>query len=229
MVATLEDFAEQAGKIEELEEQMYESLTQISFDSLYDSFIDTLMDMDASAEDFSKNFSEYMMKALLANKVGEMMYDDMEAWYKRFGESMKDGELSDDEMASLREDWNKLVEEGLAMRDDLAAATGYDQTGSAQQQQASAGYSVAMSQDTGDAILGRATAMYECELRIADKIDIGNINLEAVKNHVAETRDIIQSCYGELAQISENTGAIIKPIQQIQKDIAEVKNNTSRL
>lgn len=229
MVATLEDFAEQAGKIEELEEQMYESLTQISFDSLYDSFIDTLMDMDASAEDFSKNFSEYMMKALLANKVGEMMYDDMEAWYKRFGESMKDGELSDDEMASLREEWDKLVSEGLAMRDDLAAATGYDQTGSEQQQQASAGYSISMSQDTGDAILGRATAMYECELRIADKIDIGNVNLEAVKNHVAETRDIIQSCYGELVQISENTGAIIKPIQQIQKDIAEVKNNTSRL
>ena len=222
MVATLEDFAEQAGKIEELEEQMYESLTQISFDSLYDSFIDTLMDMDASAEDFSKNFSEYMMKALLANKVGEMMYDDMEAWYKRFGESMKDSELSDDEMASLREDWNKLVEEGLAMRDDLAAATGYDQTGSAQQQQASAGYSVAASQDSVDVLNGRLNAVYEAELRIEQ-------HSERTAGIADEVRTVLAQSYIELQRIGDNTEEIIKPIKQMQLDMAEVKQNTSRL
>ncbi len=222
MVATLEDFAEQAGKIEELEEQMYESLTQISFDSLYDSFIDTLMDMDASAEDFSKNFSEYMMKALLANKVGEMMYDDMEAWYKRFGESMKDGELSDDEMASLREEWDKLVSEGLAMRDDLAAATGYDQTGSAQQQQASAGYSVAASQDSVDVLNGRLNAVYEAELRIEQ-------HSERTAGIADEVRTVLAQSYIELQRIGDNTEEIIKPIKQMQLDMAEVKQNTSRL
>ena len=222
MVATLEDFADQAGKIEELREQMYESLTQISFDSMYDSFIDTLMDMDASAEDFADNFSEYMMKALLANKVGEMMYDDLESWYEKFGESMKDGELTADEMASLREDWDKLVDEGLALRDNIAAATGYDQTGSAQQQQASAGYSVAASQESIDMTYGRLTAMYEAELRIEK-------NGELMYNVADEMRGIIAQSYLELQQISENTGEIIKPIKQMQLDIAEVKKNTARL
>lgn len=222
MVATLEDFADQAGKIEELREQMYESLTQISFDSLYDSFIDTLMDMDASAEDFADNFSEYMMKALLANKVGEMMYDDLESWYEKFGESMKDGELTADEMASLREDWDKLVEEGLALRDNIAAATGYDQTGSAQQQQASAGYSVAASQDSVDVLSGRMNAVYECELRIEQ-------NGSAMRNIADEVRGIIAQSYIELQQINENTGAIVKPIQQMQKDIEQVKLNTAKL
>ena len=70
----LDDYIEQAGKLDEITNTLRESLTQISFDSMYDSFIDRLMDMNARAEDFADDFSEYMMKAMLANKVGELMY-----------------------------------------------------------------------------------------------------------------------------------------------------------
>ena len=42
-------------------------------------------------------------------------------------------------------------------------------------------------------------------------------------------RNIIAQSYLELQQISENTGEIIKPIKQMQLDIAEVKRNTSRI
>ena len=55
-----------------------------------------------------------------------------------------------------------------------------------------------------------------------------SINTET-RNIADDTRDLIASSYLELVQISENTGAIIKPIQQIQKDISEVKNNTKGL
>lgn len=222
MVATLEDYAEQAGKLEEIQNQLYETLTQISFDSLYDSFIDTLMDMDASAEDFADNFSKYMMQAMLSNQVGELLYDDLEAWYKKFGEAMKDGELSEDEIADLRKDWEDLVNEGMAIRDDLAAATGYDQTGSGQQQQASAGYSVAASQDSVDVLNGRLNAMYECELRIEE-------NGHGLYNIADEARSIIAQSYLELQRIGDNTEAVIKPIKQIQQDIAKVKENTARI
>ena len=222
MVATLEDYAEQAGKLEEIQNQLYETLTQISFDSLYDSFIDTLMDMDASAEDFADNFSKYMMQAMLSNQVGELLYDDLEAWYKKFGEAMKEDGLSTDEIEDLRKDWEDLVGEGLAMRDDLAAATGYDQTGSGQQQQASAGYSVAASQDSVDVLNGRLNAMYECELRIEE-------NGRGLYNIADEARSIIAQSYLELQRIGDNTEAVIKPIKQMQQDIAKVKENTARI
>ena len=222
MVATLEDYAEQAGKLEEIQNQLYETLTQISFDSLYDSFIDTLMDMDASAEDFADNFSKYMMQAMLSNQVGELMYDDLEAWYKKFGEAMKEDGLSTDEIADLRKDWEDLVGEGLAIRDDLAAATGYDQTGSGQQQQASAGYSIAASQDSVDVLNGRLNAMYECELRIEE-------NGRGLYNIADEARSIIAQSYLELQRIGDNTEAVIKPIKQMQQDIAKVKENTARI
>ena len=55
-----------------------------------------------------------------------------------------------------------------------------------------------------------------------------SINTET-RNIADDTRDLIASSYLELVQISENTGAIIKPIQQMQKDMAEVKNNTKGL
>ena len=35
--------------------------------------------------------------------------------------------------------------------------------------------------------------------------------------------------YVELQTISENTGAIVKPIQTMQADIAEIKKNTKNL
>uniref|UniRef100_UPI00260376A9 hypothetical protein n=1 Tax=uncultured Duncaniella sp. TaxID=2768039 RepID=UPI00260376A9 len=58
----LDDYIAQAGKLEELTNELYEGLTGMSFDSMYDSFIDQLMDMEASAEDVADNISEYFMR-----------------------------------------------------------------------------------------------------------------------------------------------------------------------
>lgn len=167
MLAALEDYADQAGKIEEIDNSLRETLTQISFDSMYDNFIDTLMDMDASAEDFADDFSEYMMRALLSNQVGTMFKDRLQEWYTAFAEAMEDGDLASGELDSLREEWNKIVADAMAERDKLAEATGYDNTSSStsQQQASSKGYET-MSQDTGDALYGRFTAMYEADLKI---------------------------------------------------------------
>lgn len=219
----LDDYIDQAGKLEEITDTLYESLTQISFDSMYDSFIDSLMDMEYSAEDAANNISEYFMRAMLSNKIGSMYADKLEEWYKKFAESMEDdGTLDSNEIAALRDEYLGYVEEALKLRDDLAAATGYDQTGSGQQQQASAGYSVAASQDSVDVLNGRLNAMYECELRIEE-------NGRGIYNIADEARSIIAQSYLELQRIGDNTEAVIKPIKQIQQDIAKVKENTARI
>ena len=167
MLAALEDYANQAGKIEEIDNSLRETLTQISFDSMYDNFIDTLMDMDASAEDFADDFSEYMMRAVLSDQIGTMFKDRLQEWYTAFAEAMEDGDLTSGELDSLREAWDKIVAEAIAERDKLAEATGYDSTSSsASQQQASSKVFETMSQDTGDALYGRFTAMYEADLKI---------------------------------------------------------------
>lgn len=130
VVERLEDYIEQAGKLDEITEELNESLTQISFSTLYDSFIDTLMDMDASAEDAADSIAEYFMRAMLSNKIGDLYYDKLEAWWEKFGKAMEDNELTESERNALAEEYMGYVNEAMALRDEIAAATGYDRTAS---------------------------------------------------------------------------------------------------
>lgn len=219
----LDDYIEQAGKLDEITDTLRESLTQISFDSMYDSFIDNLMNMEYSAEDAADNIAEYFMRAMLSNKIGEMYADQLEEWYKKFATAMEDGTLDNDEMNALRDEYLGYVEDALKLRDDLAAATGYDQIANDQQQQsASRGSYDTMTQDQATELSGRFTALYESSLRLEQ-------TGERTAGIADEVRSIIAQSYIELQQINENTGAIVKPIQQMQKDIEQVKQNTSRL
>ena len=59
------------------------------------------MDMDASAEDFADNMSEYFMRAVLSDKVGEMFKTRLNNWYNDFASAMEDGTLSDNEIEAL--------------------------------------------------------------------------------------------------------------------------------
>ena len=51
----LDDYIDQAGKLEELTDQLYEGLTGISFDGMYSSFIDNLMNMKYGARDAAED------------------------------------------------------------------------------------------------------------------------------------------------------------------------------
>lgn len=244
VVEALGEYADLAGNLEELKEGLFEQLTGISFDSMYDSFIDTLMDMDASAEDFADNLSEYFMRAMLSDKIGNMYSQKLEDWWNRFGESMKDGNLSESERNSLQNEYMGYVNEALKLRDELAAATGYDKAGSSSQQSASSrGFGTEMTHEDAGELSGRFTAVYESNLRIETAEQQQTIAITELRGSISaltsqvtglyniadETRTILANSYLELQQIRENTGEIVKPIKQMQADIAEVKRNTARL
>lgn len=244
VVDALGEYADLAGNLEELKEGLFEQLTGISFDSMYDSFTDTLMDMDASAEDFADNLSEYFMRAMLSDKIGNMYSQKLEDWWNRFGESMKDGNLSESERNSLQNEYMGYVNEALKLRDELAAATGYDKAGSSSQQSASSrGFGTEMTHEDAGELSGRFTAVYESNLRIETAEQQQTVAITELRGSISaltaqatgmyniadETRTILANSYLELQQIRENTGEIVKPIKQMQADIAEVKRNTARL
>ena len=241
----LDDYIEQAGKLEELTDNLYEGLTGMSFDSMYDSFVSSLMDMEKSAEDVADDISKYFMQAMLSNAIGEQFSDKLRTWYDKFGEAMKDdGTLDNNERKELMDEYMGYVDEAMKFRDELAAATGYDKISqeSTSQSASSKGFQ-AMSQDTGEELNGRFTALQIAgdEIKNQNIIQSQSLNLLTVKadallsintetrNIADDTRDLIAQSYLELVQISENTGAIVKPIQQMQRDIAEVKKNTAKL
>lgn len=240
----LDDYIEQAGKIEELETQLNESLTGMTFDSMYDSFIDTLMDMDASAEDFADNMSEYFMRAMLSNKIGELYYDKLNEWYEDFAKRMEDGALDDNELDYLQGKWNGIVSDAIKERDDIASAVGYDNKETQEQQSASSrGFGTEMTHEDAGELSGRFTAVYESNLRIETaeqqqtvaitelRGSIGSLTSQVtgLYNIADETRTILANSYLELQQIRENTEDSAKYLKDIKADISEVKRNTARL
>lgn len=238
----LDSIIEGEAKIEEIQNQVKERLTQTTFDSVFDSFVDTLMDMDSSAKDFAEDFSEYMQRAILTNMVGEKFSKELQDWYDSFAEAGKDKEgITKGDMEELRKQYEEIVDAAVAERDKLAEIFGW--TGEATQQSASSKGFQSMSQDTGEELNGRFTALQIAGEEIKNqniaqsqslsilntRIDTISSTSSNIRDIASETRDIIANSYLELVQISENTGAIVKPVQQMQKDIAEVKKNTSKL
>lgn len=242
----LNDYIDQAGTLEELTNELYEGLTGMSFDSMYDSFISSLMDMEKSAEDFADDISKYFMQAMLSNAIGEQFSDKLRTWYDKFGEAMKDdGTLDNNERKELMDEYMGYVDEAMKLRDELAAATGYDKISqeSYSQSSSSRGFGTEMTHEDAGELNGRFTALQITgeEIKNQNIIQSQSLNLLTVKadallsintetrNIADDTRDLIAQSYLELVQISENTGAIVKPIQQMQRDIAEVKKNTAKL
>ena len=237
-VKYIQDIVNGSEKLEDIQNQVKEQLTQVSFDSVFDNFVDTLMDMDSSAKDFANNFERYMQKAMLTTMLGNKYKAELQKWYDAFAAANdnKTG-ISEENYKKLQEQWNDIVTDAVKERDKLKELLGWTSESSSQDS-TKRGFE-AMSQDTGEELNGRFTALQitgeeiknqsvvqsqALNLLTAKADTILSVNTE-VRNIADDTRNLIANSYLELMQISENTGAIVKPIQQMQKDIAEVKKN----
>lgn len=198
----LDDYIAQAGKLKELTNELYEGLTGISFDSMYDSFIDQLMDMSSSAEDIIDNLSEYFMRAMLTNKIGELYADKLEEWWKKFGKAMEDNDLTEAERNALSDEYMKYVEEAMKLRDQLAAATGYGGNEKGSSQSGKAGSFNAVSQEQGTKLEG---------LFVSTQGHLSNI--DTIVENVAER---MSAAEGYLAQIAENTKSNAASAEEIK-------------
>ena len=205
----LDDYIDQAGKLEELTDQLYEGLTGISFDGMYSSFIDNLMNMKYGARDAAEDISEYFMRAMLSNKIGELYSDKLKGWWEKFGKAMEDNDLTEAERNALMDEYMQYVDEALALRDNLAAATGYDKTqqGGASQS-AKAGGFTAMTQDQGTKLEGMFTGGLQHWSSIDDKME--------------SVIDRMNTAEGYLARIDEHTGTSAGHLGEIKADIRKM-------
>ena len=205
----LDDYIAQAGKLEELTDQLYEGLTGISFDGMYSSFIDNLMNMKYGAKDAAEDISEYFMRAMLSNKIGELYSEKLKGWWEKFGKAMEDNELTEAERNALTEEYMQYVDEALALRDNLAAATGYDKTeAGGTSQSAKAGGFTAMTQDQGTKLEGMFTSGLQHWSSMDDRLE-----------SVVEKMDTAE---GHLARIAENTGVSAGHLGELKEVIKKM-------
>ena len=212
-----EDYADQAGKIEELTEQIKENLLGTSFEGLRDSFIDGLMDMSKSAEDFSNDLTKMFQRALLKAAIAGRFDEQLEKWYNSVTDAMmnEDGtfnELTEEQLQYYRDWWNAMTSGMIEERDRLADITGY--TDETTREAAQKGIATA-SQESVDELNGRATAIQGHTYSISENtkllVENTNLILRSVQNIERNTDDVPQ----RLANLELNVKAVKDTVNDI--------------
>lgn len=177
----LNDYIDQADKLDELSDKLKESLTQISFDSMKDSFVSDLMDMSKSAQDFADDFAEMMQKALLSYSMEDLINGDLKKLYDDWAKAIKDndGKLTETDIEAFNKRYDDIVQEGLKRRDDWAKVTGYTGSSSSSQTATSGGWA-SMGQDTADELNGRFTALQIAGESIAQNMTTTISQMESI-------------------------------------------------
>lgn len=221
----LDDYIDQADKLEELTQQINESLTQISFSSMRDDFVSKLMDMKSTAKDFSNNFAEMMQKSVLRYDLENLLNKDLKELYEKWGSKMQEGNLSKDDIENLKAEYDSLVEKGLKQRDYWSQITGYTGDSSQSQQTATGKAIEAITADQASSLIGIGYAVQiaqeqgnEVRKAIATDVSFLRIYAEQTYNNISEMRDIQYQGLEQLEAINKNTA----PIILIREDIASM-------
>ena len=237
---------------EEVVEEIKETFSNITFESMRDDFTSQLSYMTSSYEDMCQNFEEKLKDSIIRGFIESKYKNQIQSLISTWDMYGASGNIDSEEMEKLREQYKDLISAMIKDRDELAEQFGW----SKYQQEATSSVGTTITQETGEEISGRLTAIYESSLRQeniqlaqldimqkitgnseyvsiyddimrginGNKINTGNVDIESINDNVKEMKDFVQSCYLEMMEIRENTGAVVKPIQQMQKDMAEMKN-----
>lgn len=156
-----EEAAQEAENARNEAEQEWESFS--------DGILNSLYDIEATAEDISDDMSEYMRKALIKAMYVENFKPQMQKWYNEWKKAMGDDDLTSEEKQLLDSMKQTMVDD---MKKEVDAINQFFGT-MFSQQASSKGYET-VSQDTGEEISGRATAIYESSEGIRTEAAITN-------------------------------------------------------
>lgn len=221
-------------------DELREELTDISFDSVRDDFKSLLLDMESTTEDFTENFTEMIRNALIEGLMNNKYDAMLKEWYAEFADAMSDKELTDEERERLRQRYNEIVQQGIDDRNVINDIVG----GGSYSQSASKGDAWNMSQETGEELNGRFTAMVELEAVNNTLVSEGNMlardilaTIRSLSNETGtvsgggnnETllsiKDMLFLSTGHLEDISGYT----KNLNMMRQDISDMKEVILRL
>lgn len=228
--AYIDEMIAYAGQYEEILERMRQTQTRTSVDDIHSGFLDLMKDMEADSSAFAQNFEDMMKEAVFNSILNDQYRQDMKRWYEEFAAAMSsDNELTPSEQRKLREQYMSLSQSIMDRRNEIMETMGWDEsTVQSTTRRSLSG----MSQDTGDAIEGRMTAIqitveairaqYEAYLHslaaIASASDRQRVTYEEVLFHLAEANE-------HLKTISDHT----KALKGMETRLANIERNTSRL
>lgn len=200
----LDKIIDGSEKLGDIQIQIKEQLTQISFDNVRDAFYDTLLDMESGAEDFSEDFSGYLQKAILKTSMSKVYDKRLQEWYDKFANYNKEGGIDTGEYKDLQQEWNDIVKDALEERDSLKDIFGWTSSSSSSQS-------------------GRAGTVTSITEETAGRLEgIGNAALDRIINIDNNLTRHLEGMATSLGKIAGNS-EYLRHLETINENIAELR------
>lgn len=217
----LNAYIEQAGKLQEITDTLYENLTTTTKKNVFDDFLGSLYSLADGSEkvfdDIAENWQTMVNKMAVNNLVGAKFQKNLEAWYDNLAEvneARTDGKITDEEyrkrLDALKqeyEDYVKSARNGIEqLRDEgIIKETGKD---GGTTQQGKSGAFTAMSQDQATKLEGLFVS--------------GQMHWTSIDDRVEDVAKKMSAAQEHLRKIEENTGNSAASLKEIGADVKKM-------
>lgn len=231
-IQNIDKYAEELKEIADAEKEV---ATGISFDSFRDGYKDLLSDLDGDNEQFSKNFEQYLMNAIMSKAVAIKFKDKIESLYDAFANAGSDNVFTESEVANLKEMSDSLNEEMIAYRDMVKETMGFSSGSSSSSQSSSKATTVQASQDSIDEANGRMTSIAEAAWTSKSLLDVNNAWLSKIYTLMANGVSPLPDLSNTSAEISSNYPksnpliSVSYPTEQLDAMMVEISNMREKM
>lgn len=217
----LNAYIDQAGKLQEITDSLYETLTTTTRDNVFDDFLNSLYGLADGSEDvmddIANNWQKMVNRMAVNNLVGDKFQEHLNDWYDnlaKLNEARTNGEITDEEyrkrLDALKAEYDGYVES--AKRDiETLRTEGIVKATEAQSgvtQSGKAGVFTTMSQDQAGKLEGLFVSGQMHWASMDDKLTDVARQMDEAANH--------------LRQIATNTGSSAQSLGEIKEDIKKM-------
>lgn len=217
----LDKYIEQAGKLKEITDALYENLTTTTKDNVFDDFLNSLYSLADGSEkvfdEIAENWQEMVNKMAVNNLVGAKFQKNLETWYENLAKLNKartSGEITDaeyrkrldalkqeyeDYVKSARNDIEQLRNEGIIKETDKTGGT---------TQSGRSGAFMTMSQDQGTKLEGLFVS--------------GQMHWASIDDRVEDITVRMSDAQGHLKKIEDNTGSSAQSLKDIKEEMKKI-------
>lgn len=217
----LNAYIEQAGKLQEITDTLYENLTTTTKKNVFDDFLDSLYALANGSEDvfddIAENWQAMVNKMTINNLVGAKFQKNLEVWYEELAKLNKartNGEITDAEyrkrLDELKKEYDNYVNSAKSDIEQLRNAgiiNSVDKNGGTTQS-GKAGAFTTMSQDQATKLEGLFVSGQMHWASIDDRVEDVAAKMSAAQEH--------------LRKIELNTGSSAQSLKDIKEEMRKI-------
>lgn len=192
----IQNIGSYADQLEEIASKEQEAITGIGFDAFKDGYFDLISDLESTNEDLADNLEKNLQNAFFRSLIANKYNSQIKALYDNWVKLGEDG-LTRDEVDSLREQNQAMVDQMIKDREELMNTFGWSASGSGSSQSPGSGALTTMSQESISTFEGIGRNMqthlanidkFVQDLRESQKLD--SETLATIAGHTAHLVEI---------------------------------------